>query len=238
MQIIYNTVKNNIGYVVKFFIYTISSEFCHKTQQFCWNIKHKVSLYSHREYPLDIWSAYKDSCIIQTILVRLTSCNTQQGVHLLSVTVSGHPVVYSMKLNIWIYKNASFQKGSYAYPSSAIILWSKTCIKKFLCVWVNKTWFNIWPHMWRKVYCFKSLWSERNDLISFVYKGRDTSFMTYHPPYKQVPSSCSWGTVHCNLNSNMVLGVGCPVLAVGWRHGPWNSLPMLRRFGGSPKLTR
>ena len=30
-------------------------------------------------------------------------------------------------------------KGSYAYPSSVIILWSEICIQNFLCVWVNET---------------------------------------------------------------------------------------------------
>ena len=37
-------------------------------------------------------------------------------------------------------KTASFQNGSYAYPSSIVIcLWSKICIEKFPCVWANKT---------------------------------------------------------------------------------------------------
>ena len=52
--------------------------------------------------------------------------------------------------------------------------------------------------------------------------------MTYHLPYTQIGQFMGRETVYCNLNSNMVEGAGCPVLAVRQRHGPWNSLPMLR----------
>ena len=38
--------------------------------------------------------------------------------------------------------------------------------------------------------------------------------MTYHPSYTQsVGHFMGRETVHCNLNSNMVDGMGCPVLA-------------------------
>ena len=45
-------------------------------------------------------------------------------------------------------------------------------------------------------------------------------------------------TVYCNLNSNMVEGVGCLVLAARQRHVPWNSLPMSWLFGSSTKVVR
>ena len=73
-------------------------------------------------------------------------------------------------------------------------------------------------------------------LIAFVYKGRYWSFVTYHPSNKPIGLFIGCETIYCNLNSNMVEDVGCPVLAARQRHGSWNSLPMLRLFGGPPKL--
>ena len=52
------------------------------------------------------------------------------------------------------------------------------------------------------------------DLIAFVYKGRDTSFMAYHLSYKQMGHFMGHETIYCSSNNNMVEGVGCPVLAV------------------------
>ena len=37
--------------------------------------------------------------------------------------------------------------------------------------------------------------------------------MTYHLPYTQIGHFMGRETVYCNLNSNMVEGAGCPVLA-------------------------
>ena len=37
--------------------------------------------------------------------------------------------------------------------------------------------------------------------------------MTYHPSYTQIGQFTERETVYCNLNNNMVEGVGCPVLA-------------------------
>ena len=37
--------------------------------------------------------------------------------------------------------------------------------------------------------------------------------MIYHPSYTQIGHFMGRETVHCNLNSSMVEGVGCPVLA-------------------------
>ena len=51
------------------------------------------------------------------------------------------------------------------------------------------------------------------DFIAFVYERRDTSFVTHHLPYKQIGQLMGRETVYCNLNSNMVEGVGCSVLA-------------------------
>ena len=48
------------------------------------------------------------------------------------------------------------------------------------------------------------------DLIAFVYKRRDISFVTHHLPYKQIGQLMGRETVYCNLNSNIVEGVGCP----------------------------
>ena len=45
-----------------------------------------------------------------------------------------------------------------------------------------------------------------------VYKRRHTSFMTYFPAYKQTGHFTERETVYCNLNSDMVEGVDCPVL--------------------------
>ena len=76
------------------------------------------------------------------------------------------------------------------------------------------------------------------DFIAFVYKWLETSFMAYHPSYKQMGHFMGRETVYCTLNNNMVEGVGCPVLCARQRHWPWNSLPMSRLCGGSPKLMR
>ena len=51
------------------------------------------------------------------------------------------------------------------------------------------------------------------DLVAFVYKGRDTSFMAYRPSYKQIGHFMGRETGYFNLNSWMVEGVDCPVLA-------------------------
>ena len=37
--------------------------------------------------------------------------------------------------------------------------------------------------------------------------------MTNHPSYTRIGHFMERETVYCNLNSNMVEGVGCPVLA-------------------------
>ena len=50
------------------------------------------------------------------------------------------------------------------------------------------------------------------DLSAFVYKRQDTSFMTYHSSYMQIGHFMGREAVYCNLNRNMVEGVGCPVL--------------------------
>ena len=50
------------------------------------------------------------------------------------------------------------------------------------------------------------------DLIAICLY-RDTFFMTYHPSYTRIGHFMGRETVYCNLNSNMVEGVGCPVLA-------------------------
>ena len=42
---------------------------------------------------------------------------------------------------------------------------------------------------------------------------RDTFFMTYHLPYTQIGHFMGRETVYGNLNSNMVEGACCPVLA-------------------------
>ena len=42
---------------------------------------------------------------------------------------------------------------------------------------------------------------------------RDTFFMPYYPPYMQIGHFMGSETLYCNLNSNMVEGVGCPVHA-------------------------
>ena len=55
--------------------------------------------------------------------------------------------------------------------------------------------------------------SDQTEMIAFVYKVQDMSFVTYHPSNKQISHFMGRETVHCNLNSNMVEGVGCPVLA-------------------------
>ena len=102
-------------------------------------------------------------------------------------------------------------KGSYAYPSSVINFLKWNLYRKApLCL--NKQ--NVWTYKLRKVYCFKRLWLERNDWIWLhLFINADASFMTYFSSYKQTGHFTGRETAYCNLNSNMIEGVGCPVLA-------------------------
>ena len=65
--------------------------------------------------------------------------NTNNNMHRLDIPWY-HPSNICQLLLSMFQQDCFLPKGSYAYPSSVIIiLWSQICIEKFLCVWVNET---------------------------------------------------------------------------------------------------
>ena len=88
-------------------------------------------------------------------------------------------------------------KGSYVYPSSVIIFFMKINFYREVSFCLSKQ--NIWTHKLRKAYCFKRLWSERNDWIWLHLFIRDMSFVTYHPSNKQIGHFIECETVYCNF---------------------------------------
>ena len=141
--------------------------------------------------------------------------------------VWGYDVVYSGKFideyeyknNPWIQhglhsiQDCFLSKGSYAYTSSVMLFFMKWNLCREVPLCLSKQ--NVWTHKLRKVYDFKKIVIRNKllDLIAFVYKVQDKSFMTYHQSYKQIGHLMGHATVCCNLNSNMLVGVGCSILA-------------------------
>ena len=78
-------------------------------------------------------------------------------------------------------------------------LWSEIRTEKFLCVWVKTTSEHTsWDKSTVLKIVIRTKWF---DLIAFVYKRRDTSFMVYHPSYKQMGLFMLRETVYCKLFS-------------------------------------
>ena len=63
------------------------------------------------------------------------------------------------------------------------------CVEKFFCVWVNKT----SEHTIRKVYCFKRLWSERNDWIWLHLFINDKTRPSWHIIRRTSKQVTYWG---------------------------------------------
>ena len=66
---------------------------------------------------------------------------------------------------------------------------------------------------WEK---FVSKDCDKKEMIGFdciCYKGPDMYFVACHLSNKQIGHFTGRETVYCHLNSNIVEGVGCPVLA-------------------------
>ena len=61
--------------------------------------------------------------------------------------------------------------------------------------------------------------------------------MTYHPSCTQIGHFMGRETVYCNMNSNMVEGVDCPVRC---QVAAWavKQSTYVKTSGGSPKLVR
>ena len=140
-------------------------------------------------------------CIIDTAFIRSFTC-------MLNFVISWIQCPNNEINN----KTASFQKEA---MRTQVALWffMKWNLYREVPLYLSKQ--NVWTYTVKKGYCFKRLWSERNDWIwlHLFYIWRDMSFVTYHPSNKQLGHFIGRETVYCNLNSNVVEGMGCPVLA-------------------------
>ena len=81
-------------------------------------------------------------------------------------------------------KSCFLPKGSHAYPSSVMIFFKWNLYREVsLCLSEQ----NVWTENLGKVYRIKNCDQRKMlDLIAFVYKRRDTSFVTYHLSYTQI----------------------------------------------------
>ena len=103
-------------------------------------------------------------------------------------------------------------KGSYAYPSSVIILWSEICIQNFLCVWVNGTSEHT---SWEKSTALKD--RDQTEMIGFdcicLYRTRHVLHGISSVLKADRSLHGARNRLLYDLNNWMVEGVDCPVLA-------------------------
>ena len=82
-------------------------------------------------------------------------------------------------------------KGSYAYPSSVIFFLMKWNLYREVPLCLSKR--NVRTHKLRKVYCFKRLWSERNDWIWLHLFIKDDTRPSWHIVRPTSRYLTSWG---------------------------------------------
>ena len=93
---------------------------------------------------------------------------------------------------------------------------------------------------WKKVAWKIALWQLEKSkgiftkMLQYIVKWKATGHGGY---YSRRQVMLGAAREYCNLNKGKVEAADSPILAGRSRHGLSNSLPMLRLFGGSPKLT-